>query len=86
MLLLFLSLLLFKSPPKSIQNSAEFLLQHLALLFVPAGVGVMLLFELIANEWLAMLISIVLSTLISLVFTARVMQLLMRPGNGHLNE
>ena len=76
MLLLFVSLLLFKSPPKSIKQSAEFLLRHLSLLFVPAGVGLMLLFDLIKDQWLAMWVSMVLSTFISLVFTAWVMQLM----------
>ncbi len=88
MLLLFLSLVLFKSPANAVQPAAEFLLRHLALFFVPAGVGIMVLFDLIAEEWLAMLVGMVLSTLISLVFTAWVMQLLM-PSNqidDHLNE
>ena len=78
MLLLFVSLLLFKSPPKSIQQSSEFLLRHLAFLFVPAGVGMMMWLDLIAQEWLAMLVSMVLSTFVSLVFTAWVMQFSMR--------
>ncbi len=78
MLLLFISLLLFNSPPKPIQRSAEFLLRHLALFFVPAGVGLMLLFELIKAQWLAMLVSMVLSTFISLIFTALVMQMMLK--------
>ena len=78
MLLLFVSLMLFKTPPKSVQLSAEFLLRHMALLFVPAGVGMMLLLDLIAEEWLAMLVSMLLSTFISMVFTAWLMQFLLR--------
>ncbi len=78
MLLLFLSLMALNSPPQTIQYTAEFLLRHLSLLFVPAGVGMMLLFDLIAEEWLAMLISMVLSTFVSLIFTAWVMQFLMK--------
>ena len=74
MLLLFISLLLLKKPPEPINQSSEFLLRHLSLLFVPAGVGIMLLFELIADEWLAMLVGMVFSTLISLAVTAWVMQ------------
>jgi len=77
LILLLFSLHLFKDAPESIQISSEFLLKHLAFLFVPAGVGIMLLFDLIADEWLAMLLSMVLSTLISLVFTAWLMQLLL---------
>ena len=74
MLLLFISLLMLKKPPVPIEQSSEFLLRHLSLFFVPAGVGIMLLFDLIAEEWLAMLLAMVLSTVISLVFTAWLMQ------------
>ena len=78
MLLLLLSLMLFNKPPKPIKHSAEFLLRHLSLLFVPAGVGMMLLFDLIADQWVAMLLSLVLSTVISLAFTAWLMQILLK--------
>jgi len=83
MLLLFVSLLLFNKPPKSIQRSSEFILSHLSLLFVPAGVGVMLLFDLIADQWVAMLVSMVLSTFVSLVFTAWLMQSLVNMGSQY---
>lgn len=78
LLLLFLTLLLINKPPPAVTQSAEWLLKHLAFFFVPAGVGVLLLFELIADEWLAMLVSMVLSTVISLFFTALLMQYLLK--------
>ena len=84
MLLLLISLMTFKTQPKSIQLSAEFLLRHMALLFVPAGVGMMLLLDLIADEWLAMSVSLFLSTFISMIFTAWLMQFLL--GVKHLGE
>lgn len=81
MLLLFLSLMAFKTQPKSIQQSAEFLLRHLALLFVPAGVGMIMLLDLITEEWLAMSLSLFISTMTSMIFTAKLMQFLL-----HLNQ
>ncbi|MCB1582141.1 MAG: CidA/LrgA family protein [Marinicella sp.] len=78
MLMMFITLLIMKKPPQVIGQSSEFLLRHLAFLFVPAGVGIMLLFDLIKQEWLAMLVSMVLSTFISLGFVAWLMQKLIK--------
>ena len=38
--------------PQPLQHTAHVLLQHLSLLFVPAGTGVMIYLQLIADEWL----------------------------------
>jgi holin-like protein len=81
MVLLFFSLLLFKKPPPVIAAGSGFLLKYLALLFVPAGVGIMLLFDLLANEWLAMLVSMVLSTVISLMVTGLLLNSLVKKPN-----
>ena len=78
MLLLLISLLLIKGLPNVVESGAEFLLKYFSLFFVPAGVGIMLLFGLIANEWLAMLISLVLSTFISLICTGKLLQWLLQ--------
>jgi holin-like protein len=77
MLLFFISLLLFGKLPEVVATGAEILLRHLALLFVPAGVGIILLLDLIREQWLAMLLSLVISTVLSMLFTGWLMQLLM---------
>ena len=77
MLLFFLTLLVLREPPQVITAGADFLLRHLALLFVPAGVGVVLLLELIRDQWLAMLIALVVSTVLSMLFTGWLMQLML---------
>jgi len=61
--------------PQTLRDTANGLLSHLSLLFVPAGVGVMLHFERIGSEWLALLAALLLSTwatiaVSALVFTA----------------
>ncbi len=55
-----------------LRDTASALLQHLSLLFVPAGVGVMLHAQRVADEWLAIGAALVLGTFITLVVTALV--------------
>lgn len=54
------------------------LLQHLSLLFVPAGVGVMLHLERLGDEALAIGVALVLSTLVGLASAALTMAWLMK--------
>lgn len=61
-----------------VKAAAELLLQNLSLLFIPAGVGVMVYFELIAQQWLPLLVATLLSTLIVLTVTGRCAQWLIR--------
>ena len=53
-------------------------LSHLSLLFVPAGVGVMLHFERLGAEWLALAVALVASTVLTIGVTALVMRALQR--------
>jgi len=76
MLLLFIGLRLRGAIPKALDTAATGLLQHLSLLFVPAGVGVMLHFGRVANEWGAIAAAILLSTLLAIAVTAVVMRAL----------
>jgi putative effector of murein hydrolase LrgA (UPF0299 family) len=62
----------------SVQVVAEFLLQHLSLLFVPVGVGVMTHLDVLGQYGVRIAIVIVLSTWISLTVTALVLRALMR--------
>jgi len=76
MLLLFVGLRLRGAIPEALDTAATGLLQHLSLLFVPAGVGVMLHFGRVANEWGAIAAAILASTLIAIAVTAVVMRVL----------
>lgn len=71
--LLALLLTLLGRAPGSLEGTAHGLLQHLSLLFVPAGVGVMLYGARIASEWLAIAGALVVSTLLALAVTALTM-------------
>ena len=54
------------------------LLKHLSLLFVPAGVGVMLHAARIADEWVPIVVALVGSTALAIVVTALVIQWALR--------
>ncbi|MGB8240374.1 MAG: CidA/LrgA family protein [Azonexus sp.] len=77
MLFLFVALALRGGPGDELQSTSQNLLQHLSLLFVPAGVGIMVHLHRVADEWLPLLLSLVISTAATLVVTALVMKLLM---------
>ena len=64
--------------PQPMQHTANVLLQHLSLLFVPAGTGVMLYLQLIADEWLPITAALVVSTLGGMAVTALILKALMR--------
>ena len=61
---------------KPVSETAEFLLSHLSLLFVPVGVGVMTHLSLVSQYGARMLAVVVLSTLAGLAVTALALQLL----------
>ena len=62
MLLLFVALLVRGGPGDSLQGTSQTLLQHLSLLFVPAGTGIMVHLHRVADEWLPLLLALLLST------------------------
>lgn len=79
MLLLVVGLLLWRRQvPEALRRVAETLLGHLALLFVPAGVGLMVHFDLLAREWLVLAATLILSTAITMAFTGWVLSRLAR--------
>jgi holin-like protein len=77
MALLFASLILRGRVGEDLGNTANGLLRHLSLLFVPAGVGVMAHLNRLASEWLPITVSLVLSTLLTIAVTALVMRALL---------
>lgn len=80
MALLFAGLALRGGPSADLRETARSLLQHLSLLFVPAGVGVMLHWQRLAAEWRPLLVALVASTFITIAITAVVLKALSRRG------
>jgi len=62
MALLLIALMTGLVKEERIQEASDLLLSHMALFFVPAGVGVMLYFNLIQREWLPIAFGTVFST------------------------
>ncbi|MCC5811134.1 MAG: CidA/LrgA family protein [Ectothiorhodospiraceae bacterium] len=78
MLLLFTGLMIHGGVPAPVKQVSDTLLRHLALLFVPAGVGLMVHFGLVARDWLPILAGLVGSTIAALAVTLLAMQWLIR--------
>ena len=73
MVLLFLFLLARGGIPKELATVADALLGNFSLLFVPAGVGIMLHFRLIGDDWLPIAVALVVSTALTVAVTALLM-------------
>ncbi len=65
-----------------VQEAADLLLSHLALFFVPAGVGVMVYFDLIGKEWLPIVVATLVSTFVVMAVTGWVAVRLDRSGGA----
>ena len=78
MLLLFVTLAARGSAPQWLRDTCQGLLAHLSLLFVPAGVGVLLHFQRLGAEWLPIVVALVASTVITIGVTALVMRALQK--------
>ncbi len=78
MALLFGLLIARRGAGEELRGTAGTLLQHLSLLFVPAGTGVLLHIHRVAEEWLPLTVALLLSTLIGIAVTALVLNALIR--------
>ncbi|MGI4848088.1 MAG: CidA/LrgA family protein [Janthinobacterium lividum] len=88
MLLLFGALLVFPGLLDIIEATGTELLRHLSLLFIPAGVGIVVSASSISGQWPAIVISVICSTVLTLAVTALVTRALMKhlPGPAPLTE
>lgn len=78
MVLLLAFLIMKKSVAAQLAPSASRLLSNMALLFVPACVGISIHVHRIAEEWLPIVVALVVSTVVSIVVTALVISKLKR--------
>lgn len=78
MVLMLLALILKDDLIDRIRPTASVLLAHLALLFVPAAVGVIQYVDRIQQEWVGIVLIIVLGTAITMVITAVCVQWIMK--------
>jgi holin-like protein len=79
MVLLFVVLLLrAREAPPALGATADGLLGNLGLLFVPAGVGVVLHLPLLARDWAPLSLAVLAGTLAAIAATGRLAQWLLR--------
>ncbi|WP_455373312.1 CidA/LrgA family protein [Limibacillus halophilus] len=78
MVILFIGLMIRGEVPETLGSVTKNLLDNLALLFVPAGVGVLTHLALIEDEWLPITLALVLSTVITIAVTALLLSWLLR--------
>jgi len=78
MALLLIALVLRGAASHEMLTTANGILGHLAILFIPGGVGVMLYLPRLADEWLPIVASLVISTVLTLTVTALVLRVLLR--------
>jgi len=78
MMLMLMLLLWRRRSSHELDTTAEGFLKYLALLFVPAGVGLSVYLEQLEGQWVALGVTVVLSTSITLVVTGMVMQYLLK--------
>lgn len=81
MILLFAALAVRGGAPDNLRSTASGLLQHLSLLFVPAGVGIMVHFSRLGDEWPAIVGALVVSTFVTLGVTSLLLSALLRKRN-----
>jgi putative effector of murein hydrolase LrgA (UPF0299 family) len=65
--------------PPALDQTAEALIKHMGLLFVPAGVGLVAQVSVLRQEWLPILAALAGSTLLSTAVTGFVMNRILRP-------
>lgn len=78
MLLLFCFLLMRKDFAQKLAPTVQEFLKHLSLLFIPAGVGIMVLGQQVLAEWLPLAAALVVSTAVSITVTALVVRWLQK--------
>lgn len=75
MALLFIALVIRGKPvPRKMSDVVGGLLEHLSLLFIPAGVGVILYLGVLAEHWLTLSVTLLLSALITIAVTGWLMK------------
>ncbi|AOS96254.1 hypothetical protein AUP74_00787 [Microbulbifer aggregans] len=82
MVLLLFGLMVYGSVPRGLAEVSGLLLRSLALLFLPAAVGVFFLHGFSAADWLALLAATTIGTLTSFLVTALLLRRLLGQGNA----
>ncbi len=86
MVILFCGLVVRGHVPEDLGAVTNGLLQNLSLLFVPAGVGIMLHAHLLVEHWLALTTALLLSAALTMAVTGLMMTWIARLGAGQTDK
>jgi holin-like protein len=81
MVLLFISLCSGVIKLEMVEDVSNFLLDHLAFFFIPAGVGVIACLNILKGRWLAILGICVITTIVIMITTGHTFQFIKRRGH-----
>lgn len=86
MVLLFFSLHFNWIEMEQVDEVGSWLTDNMAIFFVPAGVGLMTNFDLLADVWLQLLIIMVVTVAVMMVFVGKLVQKIMGNSLNQINE
>jgi holin-like protein len=86
MLLLLAYLTVRPQSVAALEPTALEILRHLSLLFVPAGVGIMVSAHALSGDLTAVIVSIAVSTTLAIAVTALVMRAMLRRQRSGMND
>lgn len=72
LVILLVALALLPTLSSSLRPTIQVILAHLSLMFVPAGVGVIWNLEVLSSDWVALLVILTLSTVLSMLVTVAI--------------
>lgn len=84
MVLLLVCLLVRGQVPPGLDTVTTTVLSHLSLLFVPAGVGIVVVLPLVVQQWLPLTVAIIGSTLLAIAVGGVVAERLLRRIEGRI--
>jgi holin-like protein len=86
-LVIMLGLMMTKIVPvKSVKDAGSFLIEIMSLMFIPAGVGLMISWNEISDIWLPLVLIIIITTVVVMVVTGRVTQRVISQDNKKEKE
>lgn len=86
MVYFFIALIIWPPLKEKVEGLSKFMNKHLALFFVPAGVGIIQYFDLFKQFGVVMILTLIISTTITLAVTAWFFNILLHKGKGHHHD
>ena len=73
-------------PSEALEKVSQFCIRYLAVLFIPASVGLFFMTDLLAEQWLPIVLAVFVATPLSLLLTAWLLRLLFSINKRHSSD